>query len=429
MSLVLLYLAQIFSVMASGSVLKNFLNSGRAAVKSGTCRVVLCIGNEAADADSIVSSLCYGFLKQFSARRTLHSQASPVVPIVSVARSVLELRPETKILLQMVDLELEDLICTEEVDLALLRKTNNIEGLILTDHNSLSSDLSAMFDQEHPHDLLVKEIIDHHIDNQDYAHVQGIARNIAFDHTAGCATVGSTCTIVAEFMMSMKDELDAETRVALGTLLSGVIMIDTQNMRSTGPGTDRDERVLQELLESPAFLHNTIDRSQISEDLRGAKTDPTFWASLTAHQGLVADYKQFRANKCCEFGVSSVACSVADFMKKQRVKEVMADHLADSVGHPRLALLVVMASYEHTEKGFIRELVLASFTPSLLDNILKLPSVLSTLDLIPTTHYTEKEESEDTGIEIRFFTQGNIKASRKQVAPLLQAALKSVMTS
>lgn len=425
----MLWLLTVFWGMVGGRALKNFLDNGRAALtKSGP--IVFCIGNEAADADSIVSSVCYGFLKQYTALKATNPPETHVVPLVSIPRSVLKLRPETEMLLKMVHLELEDLICVEEVDLHSLGKANErIEGLILTDHNSLSGSLRSMFDQDHPHDLLVREIIDHHIDSKDCAHVRGTARNIAFDSTTGRATAGSTCTLVAESMISVKDELDTETRMALSTLLSGVILIDTQNMRSSGPGTNRDAVMLQELLESPTFLHNRLARDQVAENLRGAKTDLAFWTSLTAHQSLVIDYKQFRATENCEFGMSTIACSISDFMKKPRVREVIQDYIRD----PRLELVAVMSSYEHAEEGYSRELLLVSHSSALLDDlILGSPVVMSTLDLsplpLPLNWEEEKERVEEREkeqpLDFRIFKQGNLKASRKQVAPLLQAGLK-----
>ena len=91
----MLLLVAIMAVVSSETIFKNFLRGGRLAVKSSRCPLCLCIGNEAADADSIVSSLCYGFFKQVTSK-----EASNVVPLVDTSREVLALRPETELLLK-----------------------------------------------------------------------------------------------------------------------------------------------------------------------------------------------------------------------------------------------------------------------------------------------------------------------------------------
>lgn len=70
-------------------------------------KITICIGNEASDADSIVSSLCLAYLKQ-QQHAAAHSAAGEeeedkaFVPVVSVPRSILKLRRETQLLLRSV---------------------------------------------------------------------------------------------------------------------------------------------------------------------------------------------------------------------------------------------------------------------------------------------------------------------------------------
>ena len=123
-------------------MIKTFLHQSRSALATASHRpIVLCLGNEAGDADSIVSSLCYGFLKYvMQGERT-----TSFVPVVSISRNILKLRPETEILLHMADLKLDDLICIEDIDVDFLSKNELIEGIILTDHNVLSNKIMSLF--------------------------------------------------------------------------------------------------------------------------------------------------------------------------------------------------------------------------------------------------------------------------------------------
>ena len=127
------------------------------------------------------------------------------------------------------------------------------------------------------HDSLVMEIVDHHTDSGAYAHVQGSNRNIAFDESTGRATAGSACTLVAEKLLDVQHSLDDVTK-GLYKLLCGVILIDTQNMASTGAGTDRDAAALEALLHNPDLLNNCWDRDEISYSSR-CKEQPCLGSS------------------------------------------------------------------------------------------------------------------------------------------------------
>ena len=409
--------------VASATMIKTFLQQSRSALASANRRpVVLCLGNEAADADSIVSSLCYGFLKH----AIQEESATSFVPVVSIPRSILKLRPETEILLQMADLELDDLICVEDVDVGSLSKKQQIDGLILTDHNVLSNKISSLFACESQHAPLVTEIVDHHIDSGAHAHVQGTSRNIAFDESTGSVTAASACTLVAEKLLDVRNSLDVDVKRALSKLLCGVILIDTQNMASTGAGTDRDAAVLNTLLQSPDLLNNTWDRDAVASQLRGAKTSAAFWSSLSAIQCLLIDYKEFPCGSSEEeekagiFGMSTVACRLADFCRKDHCYRDMAGYLHDPSmggveGQAALDILAVMASFIDEEKGYTRELLVASLDEGRLDSVTAyLTDTEPTMELASLTGIEAPP-----GLHVRAYSQGNVKASRKQLAPLL----------
>ena len=99
-------------------MLRNFLQKAAFAVKQPRAataldpaaavvrKIIICIGNEASDADSIVSSLCLAYLKQqqheaaYAAAK--EGEDKTFVPVVSVPRSILKLRREAQLLLHSV---------------------------------------------------------------------------------------------------------------------------------------------------------------------------------------------------------------------------------------------------------------------------------------------------------------------------------------
>ena len=156
-----------------------------------------------------------------------------------------------------------------------------MDELILVDHNKLSRDLAHLSSS-------VSEIVDHHKDMGEYHKVSGDRRNIAFE--GDIATAGSVCTLIFEkytdanssFSTSLLDD-------TISTLLMGVIALDTQNMSpEAGKGTKRDENALKYLQNISSQNIDTLFTS-----LRDAKSDPSFWLSLSAEDCLRLDFKAF----------------------------------------------------------------------------------------------------------------------------------------
>ena len=282
------------------------------------------IGNEAADADSIVSSLTYAFLRQWqSAQPAVSSSSSlvpplclPVVPVTSISRGQMYLRRDVQLLLKEADLDLTDLIAFDEYvgdgtssggDRQLPR------DVVLVDHNLVANVLCGVLELDTDRQEaagIVKEIVDHHKDEGRYMR-SAVVRDIAYDAVSGKAEVASTCTLVAERY------LDAANAAALtediATLLVAVIAVDSINMDpAAGKGTPRDLRAMTEL----AARFPSVDRNKLFELMSNAKLDPLFWESLTAKDALEIDYKEFAGTSAptgrrgsfreTQFGMSAV---------------------------------------------------------------------------------------------------------------------------
>lgn len=395
-------------------------------------KVVVCIGNEAADADSIVSSICYSYFQQNILTETEAHPKIFYVPVVSIERKELGLRRDVELLLQQVGLELEDLICLDDCSFESWR-SDDIITVNLLDHNQLSAKVSNLLAPRQ--DLIhVEEILDHHVDLGSYSYCDGDRRHIAFDREKNTAEVGSACTLVVE-----RFQHTPYLTKDVATLLIGVIALDTINMDPTiGKGTCRDQRAI-DILEPVA----DVNRKSLFETLRDAKIDPTFWMRLSAVDALLLDYKLFHTiSPTVNIGISSILIDARSLLEDKSDIAYAVKKYLDVDG---LDCLVAMSLVQQpTQK---RELVIFSRNPDrlrVLGSFLQpsLSTVSATESATTATAtaaaYEAIEGSQDwasigmlreQGIYVSVYEQGNFKFSRKQIGPLFQEIFQTIHTS
>ena len=175
----------------------SFLKQARSAVFDKTStgkkwKVVM--GNEAADADSIVSSLCLAYFLQMTRVSSSSSttadteQEMQYVPVLPLARAEMKLRPETLLLLRLAKLGdiRSDLVHIDELDLIKAaggsegeeggEGSGPLAGIVLVDHNKLCEAYHKKLGK------LVEEIVDHHEDQWFYEWVPVVRREVAFSN-------------------------------------------------------------------------------------------------------------------------------------------------------------------------------------------------------------------------------------------------------
>ena len=419
------------------SRISSFLHKCKAQIKEpigSHFHVVL--GNQACDADSMISSLCYAYMHN---KHNSECTDKPCLPVSAISRRDLPFRREVKLLLDTVSVDLNDVICSEDVPFKTLQNSENFK-LTLVDHNVLDSKYDMLSNS-------VTEILDHHVDGGKYMWVTGDQRNIAFDNQMNKASVGSTCTLVAERFIEV---LHMEPEIA--TLLLGTIALDTINMDThAGIGTTRDAYILEKL--SQISSHS---KDELFELLRNAKLDPIFWHELTVSDVLRIDYKNFttstmKLHNFSNIGIASILQKSSSFLLKSNIKEIIENTMKEE----NLSILIIM-SFIHTPQPK-RELILFCQDTELFN---KLTSFLLTNTTSHGLDFTLLEEENNTLIDIlsssnsnnketillqhqqcqqgeeerdRKHThsivlgQGNVRASRKQVAPILQAFIDSLL--
>jgi exopolyphosphatase len=437
------------------------------------------IGNEAGDADSVVSAIAHAYLLHCIGTSagddgTSSDPEQPraggvvvVVPVVSIPiRDLQTQRPETLFLLQTLAglTKLDEVLCDiDELVEFLSFNAERRHPITLVDHNQISSRLQppSYVTTDDPPILEVVGIVDHHRDmgfHADACSEVPLARNVAFDESTGHPLVASTCTLVVEELVRIRTggrpHLDLPPQVSV--LLLGTILLDSINLDPrAGKVTDRDTAAVNELLrctrwdglgpEAKRALgmsgSNAVpDCATLFNLLQSAKFDPEFWGSLSVRDALRLDYKQFSTGDATSnsnsavWGMSTVLQDFDSFSRKPDWERTISSFMIER----SLDLLVVMLSTSSVADDrpatMKRQLVLCDLQKgSIVNDFVRhltgaqAPRELKLVEMADETRALSKETS--SSVYVRAFHQGNAKASRKQVAPILFDYFEASITS
>jgi exopolyphosphatase len=389
------------------------------------------LGNEAGDADSIISAISLAYID------SVQQDVAAKTPLISIPRADLATqRPETALLLDLAGVShaVDDLLFIDDPIIVDDNDVNEIDPaevkVTLVDHNRLKE----VFQEKH---WKVQEIVDHHYDEGDHTDsCSGAARHIAFADNK--ALVASTCTIMVE---RLQETWDPPYPVSVGVLLLGVILLDSVNMiPKAGKGTPRDGAAIETLLDhtdwqdlSPraaAILKVSSetgkpDTQAFFDALQNAKFDPSFWKALSVRDALRLDYKRFsteNSGTSISFGVSTVLLPMPDFVSKSNLVDGLQGYMQEA----DVDFLGVMLTYTVNSSGLGRQLVLCGRNPFPLEEMVKFINEQGGLsltevseDALSSSCMDIKDNNDENGLTLRLFNQGNTKASRKQVAPIL----------
>ncbi|OWZ07528.1 hypothetical protein PHMEG_00020071 [Phytophthora megakarya] len=378
---------------SSVALFNEFLRSTRSALTKSAASVHVVIGNEAADADSIVSSLSFAFLQSQRHPETLY------VPVLSIPRSELALRCDVTALFQALGVDTDAIVFVDEFPW-----TRTPVKLTLMDHNALNNKKIPQIDG-----LEVVEIVDHHSDLKQHLDAK---REVAF--AQGNALVASTCTLVAE---RLKDAEHHDVHKLLATMLLGVIALDSINFDpSAKKVTLRDVQAAEEL-EETAFAK----KQELFKWLQSEKFNVKHWAAFTLENCLQVDYKEFAFTTSVgeekKVGISAVLIDLQTFVRKSQDGAALRKALATYCKENELSFLVVMTMFV-TADGRHRQLLFFQEVGDEAKHCIEYFKKERSLQLeplhLPETHHDD---------HVTVFNQLNTGASRKQVAPLIQRAL------
>lgn len=404
----------------------------------------LIIGNEAGDADSILSAIGLAYVKALQPQKDSGDSNKLFVPIISIPAENLKVqRPETTYLLsncagmRNVKADINDLIAIDQQDLLPKKAT-----LTLTDHN--------FFRGRTGFDWVVTEIVDHHSDEGKHMDTCPLPkRNIAFEDSK--ALVASTTTLVAEEFYAMTGK--SKMPPSLAIILLGTILIDSINMSpEAGKGTPRDAVAIQKIMDETDWAELELpdeivtvdedgkkgsapDTTKLFNKLQDAKFSPEFWNGLTAEQAIRMDFKSFSiptaisSSTTSSLGIGSILLEMGHFFDMH--SSSLESTIAQILHEDNSELLVLMFNTFGSGDQRRRQIAFASYDKPILEKLIDYLTVdtITTPDLdleILGRKIAKGADGTEENLFIVNMEQRNIAASRKQVAPILMEFFQKV---
>ena len=363
--------------MFSISDLNQYLLDCKEKLASGDGRFRVVMGNEAADLDSVVSSLVYAYFLHVDS-----ADGATTFPIIDISRKDLKLKTEVIFVLDEVGLKSDNLIFSDDSSVASVI-ANAETQLVLVDHNVLAKRWFAG-------EKRLVEIIDHHVDEKKHLQSKKDIR-----------TVGSCVSLIYEKLLAkyseeMKDE--AFLKMILGTVLMDTVNLSPQAEKAT----ELDQRVVTDILG-----RTSLDRDEFFDQIQDEKSNVL---SLSTTDLLRKDYKEWEV-KHFKFGISSVPISIRAWQSNDAD---MFDRFFQHAKTRKLDALLVMTAYCGID--FSRELICFSRNQAMFEELInKLKSSkLKLRELEEVTLDIKEQEC------VACFLQENLTMSRKQIYPLVR---------
>ncbi|RUS30994.1 hypothetical protein BC938DRAFT_478643 [Jimgerdemannia flammicorona] len=303
--------------------------------------IVVAVGNESADLDSIISSLAFSFLSH-----TLTPNPTPTVhlPLTNIPRADLQLRPEVVHVLTSNSLSPNNLLFTE----GLPHLTPHHTSLVLLDHNRLTAPFAEPAWSSH-----IMGILDHHVDEELYT-----TQNL---HFRVIKPVGSATSLVLHhFLPAWKTFLTPSPITpsawssVLARLMLAPILVDTVNLRSEhGRTTALDVSAAEFLISQVRTTDTAFSPDAYYTSIQKARTQVSH---LSTTDLLRKDYKEWTTSNKFRVGISSVSWSIAAWAEREGGVSRLVNGVREFAKERELDLAVVMTGFDK-ERGFERELV------------------------------------------------------------------------
>jgi exopolyphosphatase len=193
------------------------------------------------------------------------------------------------------------------------------------------------------------------------------------------------------------------------------VLLDTVNMDvKANRVTEKDREVARHLIQV-----GSVDTNGLYNRLVQARCDVE---GLSSNQLLRKDYKE-RTAGLWRFGMSSVPLLLDSWLRRD---ESMEEACSSYFTEKGLDILVVLLYQD--EDDFRRQLVLCCSDVQMLRYVvfrLAGPLGLAEISAVSAGGRRQRRSSADRRIAVRFFTQGQRRASRKRIEPLLREILNT----
>ncbi|CAG2162013.1 unnamed protein product [Oppiella nova] len=363
----------------------NYLENCRkqlASLAQWTDPIELVVGNESCDLDSAVSAVGLAFIKHMSCKE-VESNKRLIIPVLNTTRSELQLKTEVIFWFEnSVHLSRDDLICRDEIDWQTL-KTKKVL-ITLVDHN-VNEEMARIGE--------IVEIIDHHKYDANHCLVTDPSK-VLVD-----VSVGSCSTLIAERFL--KSDLKGDTQLAL--MFFGTIILDTINFsESAQKYSEKDKSVVKDL--EAIIEDKTISRSEWFKQLIDAKNSTN---NMSFEQLLLKDKKLVPNTRII---ISSISGKLVSDLDLENNRQLMRELTANASN--RFDAIIILGIDNRIADNLSRDLAIFTTNTTLMEKIVsKLESENNGLELSLTKEFND----------LRIYNQKNVKASRKQILPLISS--------
>ncbi|CAG2174829.1 unnamed protein product [Oppiella nova] len=353
-----------------------------ASLAQWTDPIELVVGNESCDLDSAVSAVGLAFIKHMSCKK-VESNKRLIIPVLNTTRSELQLKTEVIFWFEnSVHLSRDDLICRDEIDWQTL-KTKKVL-ITLVDHN-VNEEMARIGE--------IIEIIDHHKYDANHCLVTDPSK-VLVD-----VSVGSCSTLIAERFL--KSDLKGDTQLAL--MFFGTIILDTINFsESAQKYSEKDKSVVKDL--EAIIEDKTISRSEWFQQLIDAKNSTN---NMSFEQLLLKDKKLVPNTRII---ISSISGKLVSDLDAESNRKLMRELTANASN--RFDAIIILGIDNRIADNLSRDLAIFTTNTTLMEKIIsKLESENNGLELSLTKEFND----------LRIYNQKNVKASRKQILPLISS--------
>ncbi|KAB5539487.1 hypothetical protein GE09DRAFT_319219 [Coniochaeta sp. 2T2.1] len=410
--------------MSSRTSLKSFLLTARNTLLPPTSSsrpsipLTFVIGNESADLDSLCSALALAYLRSHTPPNfNLH------IPLANLRRADLALRPELGAVLRRAGVGVEDLLTLSEFEEADVKSEES--RWVLVDHNAVTGVVKEKFADR------VVGCVDHHDD-------EGVVPLATGEEPRVIKKCGSCMSLVVEHgteawtalveakKVEAKKAGDGATAQAdwdaqLAFLVLGPILIDTTNLTSkdkTAPTDVQAVECAEALIKGSGAAY---DRDAYFKELMELKEDIS---SLSYRDIFRKDYKKWSDNGLT-LGTSSVSRGIGYLLEKIGDKGEFLSALRSWSEEEGLDIACVMTTM-HPEGGFAREGLLWGFNERAVSAVKSFVDKNGSKLGLETWRDGELDNTKGEKEWRACWRQLAVENSRKQVAPMLRDAMRSV---
>ncbi|KAI8065308.1 hypothetical protein BC940DRAFT_259325 [Gongronella butleri] len=360
---------------------------------------VLVSGNDSADLDSIIASLLYAYLSTFRDAQAKQAKTTLYIPYIKVPMADLALRPEVAYVFGQAGLDAHNLICADRVNLDQFAKPLDIA---LVDHNCLTPPLDAL-------DARVISVLDHHVDEEKYM-------------TASPRWVEMVGSCTSQVLLHFEAELHAieeDDLKMIGTLALAPILVDTVALRwEFGKTTQKDVDAF-ELVAPCVFGTKDTQAACVRNYYNNIESVKSQIDHLCCRDLLRKDYKEWVVNGY-RVGTSAMSWYFNGWLERDGKDKIIKETYAYAAERD-LDLELAMTSYDHskTDKNGKYQRELAFFVVN--KDLMQIKTAMENDKNIGLTPLVPSDDK-----RIDFYSQANIKLSRKQIWPAVQQLLEQM---